>query len=257
MLAGSTGLIASTSGLMDGDTTNIILFGDSLEAHNGYASISAGSEEYSARSRGYYNWVRMFDPRGKYDNWYDATKTGRYFQGNNQGVSGNTTTQMAGRLSDVNNIPGDAIILQGGGTNDINQNDSTATILNNHSTCLANHKARGRKTLLITPPPRPLEGVDSWASGSAKRLAWFDVCDGMQALADADPNWVKIVRRDLICSNNDADRTPKTGYLNSDNVHLNPIGGYHVACDNNGVIDRLAEWISPFTDFPLAVQPGK
>ena len=112
MLAGSTGLIASTSGLMDGDTTNINLFGDSLEAHNGYASISAGSEEYSARSRGYYNWVRMFDPRGKYDNWYDATKTGRYFQGNNQGVSGNTTTQMAGRLSDVNNIPGDAIILQ-------------------------------------------------------------------------------------------------------------------------------------------------
>ena len=83
------------------------------------------------------------------------------------------------------------------------------------------------------------------------------MCDGTQALADADPDWVQIVRRDLICGNNDANRTPKTGYLNVDNVHLNPIGGYHVAADSGGLIEKLSNWIEPSTDFPAAAQAGE
>ncbi|MFA7276761.1 MAG: GDSL-type esterase/lipase family protein [Pseudobdellovibrionaceae bacterium] len=240
---------------LSGDSV-IVLFGDSLEAHNGYATTSAGSEEFSNWSRGYYNWCHILDPRGPWVNWYDATKTGRYFQGTNQGISGNTTTQMVARKADVYNVTGVKIVVQGGGTNDINQGDSVATILANHANCIAEWKSRGIKTVLMTPPPRSLEGTNSWAAGSAERLAWFDLCDGTQALADADPDWVQIVRRDLICGNNDANRTPKTGYLNVDNVHLNPIGGYHVAADSGGLIEKLSNWIEPSTDFPAAAQAG-
>lgn len=78
----------------------------------------------------------------------------------------------------------------------------------------------------------------------------------MQALADADPAWVQIVRRDLISSNNDADRTPRTGHLQADNVHLTPIGGYHIATDSGGLIEKLANWLNPFTDFPAVAQSG-
>lgn len=245
----------SPSTLFDGSSV-IALFGDSLEAHNGYSTTTAGSEEYSNWSRGYYNWCQMLDPRGKWDNWYDSAQTGKYFQGQNQGISGNTTTQMVGRKANIYNIAGVKIVIQGGGTNDINQGDSAAAILANHANMLAEWKSRGIKTILITPPPRPISGTNSWASGSAPRLVWFDVCTGMQALADADPDWVQVVRRDLICSNADADRTPKTGHIQSDNVHVTPIGGYHIGRDSGGVIDKLANWVAPFTDFPAAVISG-
>ena len=252
---GTSRMQTQTSLRLPGDCV-VVLFGDSLEAHNGYASISAGSEEFSNWGRGYYNWCRILDPRGKWDNWYDATKAGRYFQGQNQGLSGNSTTQLVSRKADVYNVTGVKIVIQGGGTNDINQNDPTATILANHANCIAEWKSRGIKTILMTPPPRPTSGTDSWASGSAKRLAWFDVCAGMQALADADPNWVQIVRRDLICSNNDPDKTPKTGYIQADNVHITPIGGYHIAADSEGLNEKLANFVDSFTGFPAAVQSG-
>jgi hypothetical protein len=73
----------------------------------------------------------------------------------------------------------------------------------------------------------------------------------MQAIADANPASVQIVRRDLICSNADADRTPIAGYLQSDNVHITPLGAYHIAADSGGLIEKLAAWVNPFTDFPV------
>lgn len=121
---------------------------------------------------------------------------------------------------------------------------------------IAEWKSRSIKTILLTPPPRPTSGTDSWAAGSAKRIAWFDVCAGMQALADADPAWVQIVRRDLICSNADAARTPKTGYLNVDNVHLTPKGGYHIAADSGGLIEKIANCVDAGSDLPIAPVTG-
>lgn len=248
--------VSSQSSKFNGNSV-IATFGDSLEAHLGYASNSAGSEEYSNWSRGYLNWSRILDPRGKWDNWYDGAKTGRYFQGQNQGISGNTTTQMVGRKANVYSIPNVKVVIQGGGTNDLNQGDSAATILANHANLIAEWKSRGIKTILMTPPPRPTIGTNSWASGSAIRIAWFDVCSGMQALADADPAWVQIVRRDIICGTGDVDNTPKAGHIQADNVHLTPIGGYHIAADPGGLNEKLANWVDPFTGFPLAAQPGE
>jgi hypothetical protein len=235
----------------------VALFGDSLEVHNGQTSNAAGSEEYSNWSRGYYNWCRVLDPRGRWDNWYDTVPSGRNAQGQNQGISGNSTTQMLARISNVTNLTGVKVVIMGGGTNDINQNDPISTIISNFQSMIATFKGLGIKTILLTPPSRPTSGTSSWASGSTQRTAWLSVCSQMQGLADADPNWVKIVRRDLISSNNDTDRTPKTGHLQSDNVHLTPIGGYHIASDPGGLIEKLAQWVAPFTGFPAAVQSGE
>lgn len=138
----------------------IALFGDSLESHNGYGNATASTEEYSNWSRGYFNWCRMLDPRGKWDNWYDPSKA-RLYQGQNQGISGNNTTQMVARKAEIYNITGVKVVVQGGGTNDIQQDVSAATIIANHANCIAEWKSRGIKTILLTPPARPTSGTDS------------------------------------------------------------------------------------------------
>jgi hypothetical protein len=87
----------------------------------------------------------------------------------------------------------------------------------------------------------------------------MSLCTSMQAIADADPTNIKIVRRDKICSLDDADMTPIAGYLNSDNVHLAPLGGHAVAVGRTGwpgLIDKIAEWVDSFTLFPDAAQTG-
>jgi hypothetical protein len=69
--------------------TPIILFGDSLEQHNGTASATAGSEEFSNWSRGAMNWVMWLRRRGVWVNWLDVSQTNKYYFGCNQGITGN------------------------------------------------------------------------------------------------------------------------------------------------------------------------
>lgn len=246
-------------------STVVALLGDSLEQHNLIPNISAGSLELGKWSRGYMNWAEMFDKRGRMINWSDASVTNRQANGFNKGISGNNTTQMAARTTDVTNIPGVKVCIVGGGTNDISSTTTSgnaaatlATFQTNMTTIRTNLLAAGIKIIFVTIPPRPITGTGStgWESGSAGRQLWLDTVSYIQSLADADPTNIQVVRRDLICSNADADRTPKTGYLQSDGVHLTPLGGAAVASDNGGLIDALAAWIDPFTGFPEAVTTG-
>ncbi len=241
--------------LLAGDAV-IALFGDSLEQHNGYGSNSANAEEHSNWSRGYMNWARIVDPRGRFDTWFDASAGTKYFNGQNQGVSGNQTSHMLARITNLTGITGLKVAIIGGGTNDLNGSRALQSIKDDLRAIYDAVLATGAKIIIMTVPPRPITGTDSWASGGAIRADWLLLSAWMQAQADADPARIKIVRRDLICSNADADRTPKTGYLNSDNVHFAPKGGYHVAADSGGLIEALAAWISPFTGFPAAAQSG-
>lgn len=241
----------------------VALFGDSLEAHNDYASNTAGSEETSPWSRGYLNWGRMLDPRGYVEQWYDDTQVNKYSNGTNKGVSGNTTANMYNRLADVQALTGVQVIGIGGGTNDLNEGDpltGTGPLGSNGSGIERNLRgiydaflARGVRIVILTPPSRPTSGTNSWASGSQARNDWMTLSAWMQAQADADPLHIQIVRRDLITSHADTDRTPITAYFESDNVHLNPVGGYHVAADSGGWMDALAAWVSPFTGQPAGV----
>lgn len=251
------------SSLIDGNDGVVVLFGDSLEQHSLYQSTTAGSEELSNWSRGYINWNRTIDPRGIWVNWYDATVTQRNAEGTNQGISGNNTSQMLARTADVTNIPGVGVVVVGGGTNDISTDTTSgnaaaryALATSNLSAIYAAFKAAGYKIIIMSIPPRPVTESNSWASGSAARQLWFDICAWMQAQADADPSNIKIVRRDLICSNADADRTPKTGYIQADNVHITPIGGYHIAADTGGLNEKLATLMTSYTSFPSAVMSG-
>lgn len=257
-------LYGESSAKLHGSTV-VTLLGDSLEQHNLIPNISAGSLELGKWSRGYMNWAEMFDKRGRMINWSDANVTNRQAKGLNWGISGNNTSQMAARTTDITNIPGVKVCIVGGGTNDISSTTTSgnaaatlATFQTNRTTIVNNLLAAGIKIIIVTIPPRPITGTGStgWESGSAGRQLWLDMVAYDQALADANPTNIQIVRRDLICSNADADRTPKTGYMQSDGVHLTPLGGAAVALDDGGLIDALATWINPFTDFPSAVQAG-
>lgn len=247
----------------NGNTAVFAAFGDSLEQHSLYQSTTGGSEELSNWSRGYLNWNRTLDPRGIWTNWYDATVAQRNAEGTQQGISGNNTSQMLARTADITNIPGVKVVAVGGGTNDISTDTTSgnaaaryALATSNLSAIYAAFKAAGYKVIIMSIPPRPTGGANSWASGSAARQLWFDICAWMQTQADADPSNIKIVRRDLICSNADADRTPKTGYIQADNVHITPIGGYHIAADSGGLNEKLATVMTSYTSFPSAVMAG-
>lgn len=244
--------------LLSGNSV-IGMIGDSMEQHNGTGSNSSGSVEFSNWSRGYMNWAYMLNPCGRWINWYDANKSSKFYSGANQGVSGWETSQMLTNISRLTGIPGLKVAIVGGGTNDLNGIRDIELTKADLRDIYDDILAVGAKVIIMTVPPRPLEGVDSWASGSDNRLEWFDLCAWMQAQADADPTNIKIVRRDLICSNADADRTPKTGYLNVDNVHLAPMGGYAVAAGdgtNMGLAETIAQIVSPFVDIPAAVTAG-
>lgn len=250
--------IAEGTVKLPGDVV-VALFGDSLEQHMGVASASVGSEEFSYWSRGYMNWTQMLDPRGRWINWYDASQTSKFYIGQDVGISGNTTTQMIGRITDLTSIRGCKLAIIGGGTNDINEDDPIATIKSNLSSCYAAAIAAGMKVIIVTPPPRTTGGANSWASGSAERLAWMALSIWMQQQADANPSNIKIVRRDMICANDDADLSPVTGYLQSDNVHLTPLGGYAVAVGRTGwpgLVEVMSQWVNSFTLFPAGVQAG-
>lgn len=254
----TTRLDAFSSNKFHGDTV-VALFGDSLEQHNGTGSITAGSAEYSNWSRGYYNWCRILDPRGRWINWYDANRTSKFFNGFNQGISGNETGNMLARITDLTNIPNLKVAIIGGGTNDINGSTANQQIQDNLEDIFTAVKAVGAKIIYLTPPPRATSGSNSWASGSQERIDWMAFCVAMQAVADADPTNIKIVRRDRICSNDDADFTPIAEYLNSDNVHFAPKGAYAVAVGRTGwpgLNDTLAEWVNSFTSFPAAATTG-
>lgn len=238
----------------------IAVFGDSLEQHHGTGVATAGSEEYSNSSRGALNWCRILDPRGRWSNWYDASKASKFFIGQNVGISGNETSQMEARIADFTNIRGLKLLIIGGGTNDLNASRTTAQIMADLTTCYEAATALGIKCIILTPPPRALTGTNSWASGSAIRLEWMSLCAAMQAYADADPTNFKIVRRDHICANEDADLSPIAGHLNADNVHLTPSGGYAVAIGKTGytgLIDTIASLVDSYTPyFPAASVTG-
>lgn len=246
-----------------GGSTVVGILGDSLEQHQLTGSISSGSAELSQWSRSYINWWRILDPRGRMINWYDAGVTSRIARGFNNGISGNNTSQMVARVTDVTGISGIKACIVGGFTNDISTDTTSGNAAarlalgqSNLSSIYATLKAAGIVTIIVTPPPRTLA---QWASGSAARQLWMDMCAWMQAQADADPTWIKIVRRDKICSADDADMTPITGYLQSDEVHLTPMGGYACAVGRtgwSGLVDVMATILDSFVEFPQAVQSG-
>lgn len=266
---GSKGGSGGGGSLLPGNSTVVITYGDSLEGQAAATTVTNGtstSNECSYLSRNYQNWNRVLDPRGKWDFWFapDASPgpEGVNYIGQNKGVGGDQTSDMQGaaRLNDllamiayVVSQGGTPVVGIGGGTNDLNASSTAAAIMTRLTNIYTQVLNAGARIIIVTVPPRP---TSVWSSGGAIRTQWLALSPLMQAYADANPTRVKIVRRDLICSNADADRTPITGYLESDNVHLTPIGGYHVAVDSGGWNEKLASWIAPYTYAPADVVSG-
>lgn len=255
--------------LINGNSGVIALFGDSLEGQAISSNTTLNSEECSKLSRNYQNWVNWLSPKGRWDNWYGAglgPESVDYI-GQNKGVGGDQTSDMRARLSDLMALKGLAIVGVGGGTNNISTSTTSgnraaryAAAVSDLTTIYQTIIAGGAKLIILSIPPRP---TSVWASGSDARGLWMDICSWMQGVADGSniagigPANCQIVRRDLICSNNDSDRTPITGYIESDNVHLTPIGGYHVAFDSGGWSEKLSKWVAPFTNFPADAVSGE
>lgn len=255
--------IFADSSVLLGPDTVIAVLGDSQEQHQVTGAINTGSAELSYWSRNAINWARMFDPRGRMVNWYDANVTNRISNGFNKGVSGNDTAAILARVTDITNIPNVKVCIVGGGTNDISTTTTSGNAAARYTAAITNLRATydallaaNIKIIILSIAPRNIGGANGWASGSAARQLFLDICTWMQAQADADPTRIQIVRRDLLMSTGDADRTPITGYIQSDDVHITPMGGAAVALNSGGLVEKLANWVAPFTEFPPAVALG-
>ena len=252
-----------TSGKLAGNTP-IILFGDSLEQHNGSGANSAGSEEFSNWSRGSMNWAQMLLPAGQFLNWFDISRTSKYFYGCNQGISGNELSQMAARTADVTQFTNAKVVVMGGGTNSINSTTALADMKTDFLTCFNAFRAADMRVIILAVPHRDIITVPTaWSSSSSSVASKITKVNAfntwLQSLADADPNNVKIVRRDYLTADDVDNGLATPACIQSDGVHFTPKGGYNIAVGNAtylGLAAQINALVDPHTEFPAASTSG-
>lgn len=127
--------------ILEKDEIKLIAFGDSFTDNgDGVPRNAAGS--YTISTRGY--WVCA---------WLQSTQN--FMMLDAKGLTGNTTTQMLARITDVTNSEADVVLLLGG-TNDLNQGATPEATRDGMAAILDAIIASGKKVLL-TPIARRKE----------------------------------------------------------------------------------------------------
>ncbi len=196
---------------------SVIVFGDSITANN----TSAGKGYSYATAHGYWNWANFFLGQ-------------RYKLLRNAGVGGNRTQDMLNRLdADVLYYRPDLVVVLGG-TNDIANDVSAATITANLTSIYERIISTGASVVAMTILPRANAGitaaqrnrlmrVNNWIRETAYSRQNILLCDTFFAFADP------------ASSTSD----PVTGYT-SDGLHPTAIGARVVGNELYKVLNPIA-----------------
>ena len=181
--AGNVGRIGRTRSRSNGVAllpagARIAFIGDSIAQQNYFGAASGAASAGKTLigvECGELNWAYAVDPRFNMDSWPDITDTRgttsflRYMQGANQGVSGESTTQMLARISEVTSKNADIVIINGG----VNDNNGANTIplsttKSNIAAMVSATLAANKKVILGTPRPELraayiVDGADLWS----------------------------------------------------------------------------------------------
>jgi lysophospholipase L1-like esterase len=163
------GLGGSGSGAGGAGGLKLAVIGSSLTQHN--TTVNFGSNRIGNSARGWINWFNAFMGQPfSHPNWIDSgDANGRNFSGANFGVSGQASTVIAGRISDVIARRPDIVVLQSG-TNNVS---SDAIVYADNTSMIDRLIAAGIAVLYfpITPRRTTNVGADTtaWAAGSEAR----------------------------------------------------------------------------------------
>jgi lysophospholipase L1-like esterase len=162
-LGGAGGGVGAMGGL------KLAVIGSSLTQHN--TNINFASNRLSYSARGWINWFNIFMGQPfSHPVWIDSgDANGRNFSGANFGVSGQASTVIAGRISDVIARRPDIVVLQSG-TNNVS---SDATVYADNVSMIDRLTAAGIAVFYFPITPRRITNVGSddtaWAAGSEAR----------------------------------------------------------------------------------------
>lgn len=168
-------------------------------------SITIGNSTFTATST----------LRGDKDplNWLHLLTDGKAVYQTNAGVTGNTTTQMLARVTDVTG-PGADWCLVMGGTNDCSSGISLATYASNIRAIVAALIVANIRPVLVTPPPKTVTGTNRQTL--EKYVAWLQYYASRAGIPLVD-GWSTLI-------------DPTTGnmlsaYDSGDGIHPSPAGG--------------------------------
>jgi lysophospholipase L1-like esterase len=194
-------------------------------------SITIGNSTFTATST----------LRGDKDplNWLHILTDGKAAYQTNAGISGNTTTQMAARTTDVT-TPGADWCLVMGGTNDCSSGISLATYAANVRAIVAALIVANIRPVLVTPPPKTITGTNRQTL--EKYVAWLryyayrtgiPLVDGWSALIDPTTG------------------NMQSAYDSGDGIHPGPAGAKVLG---QAVADTLTGMLNPVLAHPPAHQ---
>jgi hypothetical protein len=237
------------------NTAALIPVGDSLTEHGGLGSVTASAEEASTQARGVLPNMLMAGLGGVHDNYWLNTLPDKFFDGHNDGHSGDRSGTESTGLRDATRLartkakiaanPGCLVRLMIG-TNSLNASVSANSIMADIVVLVTEYLLSGAGLIeLCTVLPRELSGTGSWASGSAIRIQFQALNTLIRAYVRS-----KVVVFDACAavSQGDADDTPKVNYLNpGDSVHLVPFGSAPLALVETTFLSRYIAAAGPKT----------
>lgn len=232
-------------------TRKLVVVGTSLVQHN-TAGISTGTR-ISNWSRGWVNWaLRLSGVDLIFDNWSDLGtypgESSRYFQGANEGVSGQTSSEIVDRLPHILARKGDVYIVDNG-TNEC-ATTNYAAIIANSQTIYQAILATGALLIIL---PILTRGTSSWAgtgdSNEARKTA-HRVNAWRRQYARDTTGVIFFDWNEPIVDGTSTYGSPLSGYLDDDDIHFAPIGAHAVGAKLATLFQRLFPPKAPLVTAP-------
>lgn len=142
--------------------SKLIIVGDSITQLNHFAT----STKVSSRGSGYAQWAIRDLPGWQHLIWYDAGAGSALFRGANYGISGETATQVAARLTPIENSDGDLALLLVG-TNTGATDALPATVVDKLETIITSLRGAGMHVVISTILPRQVAAEPTGSEISA------------------------------------------------------------------------------------------
>lgn len=190
----------------------VVFMGDSGTEYNHIITGSSPNVLLNTQPWGEVNWAHSLWPYFSWENWVDSGNS-RGFNGCNQGVIGNTSTQMLARFAAVEAMAPDIVGIRGFGNDLIGGGYVQATTMANIDTMVKRTRAIGATPLLATVTP----GIGS--SDGAHFAAWDALNTAIRAYCTAN----NVALWDIAPIYDAGSGVPKTNYYR-DNFHASARG---------------------------------
>lgn len=194
----------------------VMIIGTSLVQHNAF-----GGSSLNFWSRGWFTWAQIFGLDIIHDIWQDPSSPS-FIGGANQGVSGQTSSEIVARLNKATALNPDLVIIDNG-TNETGS-DTFEEITANTETIIKAFTNKGTPVIVL---PILARALSSWPDGSVQRQMALQVNQWKREYCRQHRNVYFFDWNEHWIDQSNSDGEPKTGYSN-DGIHFNVAGAFYV-----------------------------